>query len=147
MQNCGIPFGDNSNCAVRHTFILHSTFCILHFAYSCRGCLVSVNYDAGQVHGLCVCPEPLQVVEVPGLVGKHVDDDGAVVQQLPGVTTVALTAQHGLAQLLQGVLGVVAEGFMISLVISLLLNQYCFGVLCKIHIGKIIHQALGNQIL
>ena len=38
------------------------------------------------------------------------DDHGAEVQQLPGVATVALTAQQLLAQVLQGVLGVVAEG-------------------------------------
>ena len=38
------------------------------------------------------------------------DDDGAVIQQLPAVAPVALSAQHGLAQLLQGVLSVVTQG-------------------------------------
>ena len=38
------------------------------------------------------------------------DHHAAVIQQLPGVAPVALTAQQLLAQILQGVLGVVAEG-------------------------------------
>ena len=38
------------------------------------------------------------------------DDQGSKVQQLPAVAPVALPAQHGLAHLLHGVLGIIAEG-------------------------------------
>ena len=81
----------------------HFALCILHSA------LIFSN-DVADVDIFCVGPEALQVVELSGLVGEDVDDHGAEVQQLPGVAPVALAAQQRLAQVLQGQLGVVAEG-------------------------------------
>ena len=63
--------------------------------------------DVADVDVLGVCPQALQVIEGSCLVGEDVDDHGTEVQQLPGVAAVALTAQQLLAQILQGVLGVV----------------------------------------
>ena len=66
--------------------------------------------DTADVNGFCVCPQALQGVELTGFLGEHVNNDGAVVQQFPGIATVAFPAQHGLAQLFQGILGIIAEG-------------------------------------
>ena len=78
--------------------------------------LSTVNYkllrndDIADIDGFSVCPQALQVVKGAGLVGEDVDDHGTEVQQLPGVAPMAFPAQQLFAQILQGVLRVIAEG-------------------------------------
>ena len=56
--------------------------------------------DPGKVHILSISPQSFQIVEFPGFLREHMDDQRAIVQQLPGVAAVAFTAQHLFAQLL-----------------------------------------------
>lgn len=71
--------------------------------------LILFDDDIPDIHKFRVRPQAFQIVELPGFLGKNVDDDAAVIQQLPGIAPVAFPAEHLLPQLLQRVLGIVAE--------------------------------------
>ena len=96
-----LPFWFNGLKVVRHILALFLVFLLIqHFA---------------QGDDLPVAPKTLQVVKLPGFIGEHVNDHAAKIQQLPGVAPVALPAQHGLPQTLQGRFGAVTQGFYVGI--------------------------------
>ncbi len=54
-------------------------------------------------------PKAAQIVELPGFLGEYMNDQAAVIQQLPGIAPVAFPAQGASPGFLQSVLGEVAE--------------------------------------